>query len=118
MNVSVGNHLLATVQFYDDSLLTHENQTLGRMINSCKSAGVTVIGNTYHQFGKDNDVGYTYVILLAESHVSMHTWPEHGFACLDIFTCGTVDPEDILSIFGFQCGGMAVINKELVKRGS
>jgi len=50
------------------------------------SAGATVIGLHLHHFGEGH--GVTGIALLAESHMSIHTWPEHGYAALDIFLCG------------------------------
>ena len=49
--------------------------------------GATVLSAHFHTFGGGG--GVTGVLLLAESHISIHTWPEHGFAAADIFMCGT-----------------------------
>jgi len=54
------------------------------------AAEATVIGASFHHFGGG---GVTGVVLLAESHISIHTWPEHDFAALDIFMCGTARPD-------------------------
>ena len=51
----------------------------------------TLLGEVVHDFEPQ---GVTVVGLLAESHISVHTWPEHGYAAADVFTCGTAgDPE-------------------------
>lgn len=57
-------------------------------------AGATVMTERWHHFGPG--YGYTGVIVLAESHVSVHSWPEKGYAGLDIFMCGDCDPRDCL----------------------
>lgn len=51
------------------------------------AAGVTLLDLKLHHFGPQQ--GVTGVALLAESHISIHTWPEHGYAAVDIFLCGT-----------------------------
>lgn len=48
----------------------------------------------WHHFGEGH--GYTGVVILAESHISVHTWPEKGYAAIDAFMCGNCDPRDIL----------------------
>jgi S-adenosylmethionine decarboxylase len=53
-------------------------------------AGATVLTQRWHHFGER--FGFTGVIVLAESHISVHTWPEEGFAAIDIFMCGKADP--------------------------
>lgn len=50
-----------------------------------KAAGATVVGSRFRRFAPH---GVTGVVLLAESHVTVHTWPELGFAAFDVFTCG------------------------------
>ena len=43
-----------------------------------------------HHFGQGN--GVTGVVLLAQSHISIHSWPEHGYAAIDVFVCGQMNP--------------------------
>ena len=53
-----------------------------------------------HSFG--DGFGYTAFLLLSESHASIHTWPEHGTATIDIFMCGDCNPEEALRYFREQ----------------
>lgn len=53
---------------------------------AASAAGATVLHAHFHTFGGAG--GVSGVLLLAESHISVHTWPEHGFAALDVFVCG------------------------------
>ncbi|KAI9221216.1 S-adenosyl-L-methionine-dependent methyltransferase [Blastocladiella britannica] len=59
-------------------------------------AGMTVLDVSAHHFECG---GITATFLLSESHLSIHTWPEHGFMALDVYTCGAGKPEDIVDKF-------------------
>jgi S-adenosylmethionine decarboxylase len=59
-------------------------------------AGATIMTERWHHFGDGH--GYTGVVVLAESHISVHTWPEKGYAGLDVFMCGDCDPRNCQSI--------------------
>jgi len=62
------------------------------MIEAAERVGATVIDDTFHQFVP---LGVTGVVAIAESHLTIHTWPEYGYAAVDIFTCGdTIAPRD------------------------
>jgi len=57
------------------------------MREAARAANARVVGANIHPFGEGQ--GVTGVLLLAESHISVHTWPEHNFAAFDIFMCGS-----------------------------
>lgn len=58
--------------------------------------GATLLGMNMHDFGAR--AGFTGVVILAESHISIHTWPEHQHAAIDIFMCGDADPRRSLAV--------------------
>lgn len=60
------------------------------MRRAAEAAGATVVGEAFHRYAPH---GVTGVLLLEESHFSVHTWPEAGYAALDFYTCGALDPE-------------------------
>jgi S-adenosylmethionine decarboxylase proenzyme len=61
------------------------------MVKAAIACGAVVLGESFHHFSPQ---GVSGVVIIAESHLSIHTWPEHGYAAVDIFTCGTfVNPE-------------------------
>jgi S-adenosylmethionine decarboxylase len=61
------------------------------MLNAAEEVGATVINDVFHQFSPQ---GVTGVVAIAESHLCIHTWPEYGYAAVDIFTCGeSFDPK-------------------------
>ena len=55
------------------------------METAATEAGATVVEKAFHQF---NPHGVSGVVIVAESHLFIHTWPEYGYAAVDIFTCG------------------------------
>ena len=84
---SLGKHLL--IEFYgcDAHLLNDRRKVKQIMVESAKAAKVKIIDSKFHRF---NPHGVSGVIVIAESHLSIHTWPEYGFASIDIYTCGNV----------------------------
>jgi S-adenosylmethionine decarboxylase len=61
------------------------------LIEAANECGATVLGESFHQFSPQ---GVSGVVVIAESHLVIHTWPEYGYAAVDIFTCGdAVEPE-------------------------
>lgn len=78
-----GVHIVAN--FYNCKYdFTNEKQLLEQCKNIVVSAGLTVVGQASHQFEPH---GFTFAILLAESHLSIHTWPEEKSLAFDIYTC-------------------------------
>lgn len=71
----------------------HLTEVLRRTARAC---GATVLEAHLHPF--EENEGVTGVLLLAESHISIHTWPEHSYAAVDLFMCGDCDPRDGLSV--------------------
>lgn len=59
-------------------------------------AGAERLFQHFHRFGTSADAGVTGVVLLAESHITIHTWPDQGFAAIDLFLCGATKPERAL----------------------
>ena len=74
------------------------------MISAAREAGATIVGEKFHKF---DPLGVTGIIAIAESHLCIHTWPEHAYAAVDIFTCGRrfkPDRAAELVIDSLQCG--------------
>lgn len=81
----VGHHILLEFSACAAELLNDPDRLEVCLVESCREAGATVVQSTFHAF---NPIGASGVVVIAESHVTIHTWPEHGYAALDIFTCG------------------------------
>jgi len=87
---SLGRHLL--VEFYgcDVNLLNKASTVKDLMEEAARAARATVVDSFVHQF---SPFGVSGVVVIAESHLTIHTWPEYGYAAVDLFTCGEdVDP--------------------------
>lgn len=85
-----GTHVLLDlygVQRLDDA--AHLDAALR---HAADAAGARIIGANFHHFGAGQ--GVTGVLLLAESHISIHSWPERGFAAVDLFLCGNIGGVD------------------------
>jgi len=87
---ALGIHILA--EYYDCRVDVLKNtKNIEKHLNdAAEVAGATVVSSAFHTF---NPYGVSGVVVIAESHLTIHTWPEYGYAAVDIFTCGdTVDP--------------------------
>lgn len=87
---ALGRHILA--EYYSCDISALDNITLleNCMRDAVEASGATIIDSKFHQF---SPYGVSGVIVIAESHMAIHTWPEYGYAAIDFFTCGDrVDP--------------------------
>jgi S-adenosylmethionine decarboxylase proenzyme len=87
---ALGKHIL--VEFYgcNSEKLKDSNMLQQEFENAANISGATVVDSTFHTF---SPYGVSGVVVIAESHLTIHTWPEYGYAAVDLFTCGdTVDP--------------------------
>lgn len=87
---ALGRHILAEYYGCDINILNGLKLLEQSMRQAVLRSGATIIDSTFHQF---NPHGVSGVIVIAESHMAIHTWPEYGYAAVDFFTCGDrVDP--------------------------
>ncbi len=88
---ALGRHLLIELQDCNKEVLDDLGFLRNAMLVAAEECGATVLGDYFHHFSPQ---GVSGVVVIAESHLSIHTWPEYGYAAVDIFTCGTsVEPE-------------------------
>ncbi|GHC65346.1 adenosylmethionine decarboxylase [Neogemmobacter tilapiae] len=105
-----GQHLL--LDFHEARTLSLE-EVENCLKRAAKAAGARVLQAMLHPFPGG---GVTGVLLLAESHISIHTWPETGFVALDIFLCGAADPEPARRVLE-EAFAPARVTAQLVRRG-
>ena len=82
---NIGRHCILELYQCDHSKLNDEAFIRTTITSSARIAGATLINLVTHSFKPQ---GVTGLALLAESHISIHTWPEIGYAAIDVFTCG------------------------------
>jgi S-adenosylmethionine decarboxylase len=88
---ALGRHLLVELHDCDREALNDLDFLRKVMVDAAIDCGAVVLGDSFHRFSPQ---GVSGVVIIAESHLSIHTWPEHGYAAVDVFTCGTsVRPE-------------------------
>jgi len=86
----LGRHLIAELSDCDSSKLNNREQLEQYLYEAVRLSGATIVRSVFHQY---NPQGVSGVVVIAESHLSIHTWPEYGYAAVDFFTCGeSVDP--------------------------
>jgi S-adenosylmethionine decarboxylase len=93
---AVGSHVLADLYGISRGLLRDGAALEAVLRAAALGAGARVLASHFHSFGADE--GVTGVVLLAESHMSIHTWPEQEFAAADIFMCGAADAAQALAV--------------------
>lgn len=89
----LGNHILAELYDVDERGSTNKRKLIKALLVGIKKAGATPIKTVTYKFKPE---GMTIFILLKESHVSLHIYPEFKAIFFDAFTCGTANPEVIL----------------------
>ena len=90
MTQALGRHILCEAYGCDPALLDDEKQVEAIMVEAALRAGADVRQVTFHKFSPQ---GVSGVVVISESHLAIHTWPELGYAAIDVFTCGeSVNP--------------------------
>ncbi len=82
---ALGKHLLLELKDCDGEVLNDLSFLKGVLLVAAREIGATILGESFHQFSPH---GVSGVVIIAESHLFIHTWPECGYAAVDIFTCG------------------------------
>lgn len=87
---ALGRHILVEFFGCEPAVMNDVARIESSMVEAAGKAGATVINSTFHHF---SPYGVSGVVVIQESHLAIHTWPEYGYAAVDLFTCGdSVDP--------------------------
>lgn len=103
---SLGRHLILELFDCPAALLDDPRHVADTMTEAVNRSGATLIKPFFHQFAPQ---GVSGVIIISESHFTIHTWPEFGYAAVDVFTCGDVIDMSVAAESlrkGFAAGSM------------
>ncbi len=92
---ALGRHLLAEFTGCDATSLADLGLVTSAMLRAAEASGATIVTHSFHHFSPH---GVSGAVIIAESHLAIHTWPEHGFAAVDFFSCGDVDMDRGLAL--------------------
>src|SRR5215471_4063915 len=84
---ALGRHLLLEMFDCDLDAINSLEAVKGALIEAAKRAQATIVDVVFHEF---NPFGISGVVVIAESHLAIHTWPEYRYAAVDVFSCGDV----------------------------
>ena len=112
--VNLGRHLL--VEFYEcnSNILNNVEYIEQMMVGAAVECGATVIEKNFHMF---SPFGVSGVVIIAESHLAIHTFPELGFAALNVYSCRVRPPPELAELLRGHLGARGVHVRE-VARGS
>ncbi|HEU5079505.1 MAG TPA: adenosylmethionine decarboxylase [Opitutaceae bacterium] len=82
---ALGHHTLYDYHGCASAALRETEKLRAAMLAGIRAAGGTIVTDTFHTFSPH---GVSGVVVIAESHVTIHTWPEHNYAAVDVFSCG------------------------------
>lgn len=106
-------HILFTLKECNEVFLDDEKYIRDVVYHSSLKCQSTLLALNSHKFEPQ---GVTCVAMLAESHISIHTWPEKGMAVCDVFTCGDhTTPRDAVDYMKLMFGATDIVSKEFIR---
>ena len=110
----LGKHILAEYIGCDKNILDKANVVEQIMLEAAKIANVTIVAKCFHKF---SPYGVSGVVVIAESHFAIHTWPEFGYAAVDFFTCNKDCATDNALKYLSECFKAESFSVNLIRRG-
>jgi len=111
---ALGTHLLVELRECNPEILKSLEKVRNALVSAAKEAKATIVDISFHEF---NPFGISGVVVIAESHLTIHTWPEYDYAAIDIFTCGDVIKPEVAASYlikQFECRNPSIVE---IKRG-
>ena len=93
---ALGRHLLLELFDCDSDAINNLETVKAVLIEAARRAQATIVDVVFHEF---NPFGISGVVVIAESHLSVHTWPEYRYAAVDIFSCGDVLQPEVAATY-------------------
>ena len=109
---TIARHLIAELYDCEHAIITEVEPVRERLLECARLVGATVMNEAFHRYSPQ---GVTGTLVIAESHISVHTWPEHGYAAIDIFTCGGLDPRPGFAYLKQAFGAREARMQEIVR---
>jgi len=106
----VGTHLIVEAWHAQEEVLNDPEQIRSALVEAVFAGGATLLNLCVHQFSPH---GVTATATLSESHIAIHTWPEHGYFAADLFFCGKGDPHKAMKVIQNILGAKQVIIQEI-----
>ncbi|NWF98894.1 MAG: adenosylmethionine decarboxylase [Nitrospirae bacterium] len=111
---ALGTHLLVELRDCNPKILKSLDNVRNALVSAAREAKATIIDVSFHEF---NPFGISGVVVIAESHLTIHTWPEYDYAAVDIFTCGDIIKPEVAAAYlieKFECKNPSIVE---MKRG-
>lgn len=109
---TIGRHILVDLCGCAPGLLDDLEGMRRELRRVADIIGAVVMGETFHRFSPQ---GVSGVLAIAESHISVHTWPECGYVAIDVYTCGLLDPWPGVRHLGVALGATEYRTQEIVR---
>ena len=109
---TIGRHVVAELYGCSGQALDQEDLVRQHMLDAAEIIGATIIGETFHKFSPQ---GVSGTVVIAESHLSIHTWPENGYVAMDVYTCGGLDPRPAMDHMARSLGATHTRIHEIVR---
>ena len=113
LSQQLGQQLIVELYDCDPNYINNIEYVQSSILEAAREAHATIITHKFHQF---SPMGISGIVVIAESHIAIHTWPEYGYCAIDIFTCGNIDNDRALTVLrkNFKSKRESIVN---CKRG-